>query len=460
MKKSLKYISAAVVAVMLGACQDFVEDLDVDPNSPASADATNTIQGVMLADIVFHEGDVSRTTGMWAGQFTGSDRQYLSTDIYSVTAGTFDDLWATAYVGTITQARLTEATAEAGFNLKLKGVAQILEAHAAGTTTSLWGDIPFREAGQRATFPSPKYDPQAQVYADVQALLDDAIKNLAAGGVIPATQDIFYAGNATKWTALAYSLKARYYLHTKEYAAAKAAAARGISSAANDFVAPHANLSGAQNLYYQFLGNRNGYLTGDNAYAPKLLDPAQKSLIANNRNNAKTDEGARFSYFYEPASTPAAADYELRQGLTATAKEFSDPDASFPLVTYSETQLIIAETSARTGTPVDALAALNRHRAALAVAYPTGKYEPLLLSDIAGGDLLKEILTERYVTLIGQAEAFTDARRTNNIVGIPIKGTGNTTLPQRFLYPQSEVNANANVPNPIPGLFVKTPVNN
>ena len=75
------------------------------------------------------------------------------------------------------------------------------------------------------------------------------------------------------------------------------------------------------------------------------------------------------------------------------------------------------------------------------------------------GTLLREILTERYLTFMGQINAFNDARRTNNALSMPVKSATAPSLPQRFLYPQSEINTNPNVPKPIPGLYEKTPVN-
>ena len=53
---------------------------------------------------------------------------------------------------------------------------------------------------------------------------------------------------------------------------------------------------------------------------------------------------------------------------------------------------------------------------------------------------------------------FHDIRRTKNALGVPIKGTGNTTIPQRFFYPQVEINANDNYPGTV-DLFTPTPVN-
>jgi len=211
-------------------------------------------------------------------------------------------------------------------------------------------------------------------------------------------------------------------------------------------------------IYYFFFGERAGYLSATDAYAPKLLDPKQKGKLAANRNNAKTDETERFNFFYTPAAPTTPTDYSLNEG-----EGFSAPDAGFPLVTYSETQLILAEANLRIGAAnsADALAALNKHRAALTQQFPKGKYDPYTLLDILGGasGLLTEILTEKYVTLIGQIEAFNDARRTKNAIGIPVKGSTAKTLPQRFLYPQSEINTNPNVPNPLPGLYDPTPAN-
>ncbi len=71
---------------------------------------------------------------------------------------------------------------------------------------------------------------------------------------------------------------------------------------------------------------------------------------------------------------------------------------------------------------------------------------------------MKEIIEEKYITLFGQLQPFHDIRRTNNILNVPAKA--GTVIPQRFLYPQSEVDSNPNTPSPLPDLFSKTPVNN
>ena len=459
MKKPFKYTSLLLLGLglSLGSCQDFVDGLDVNPNAPASADAQNMLQGVELADGLIHEGEAARISSMWTAQFTGSNQQYISINRYEVTAGNFDNVWSTIYIDVATQSRIAAARALEEKNQRLAGIFQILEAHTMGTATSLFGDIPFRQVGDRLNFPNPAYDPQSQIYSDLQQQLDAGIANVNGTGGAP--RDLYYQGNPTKWVEAANTLKARYYLHTKQYDLARQAALQGISSTSNDMLIPHKESDGAENFYYQFNSERVSYLTAYGSYAARLLDPARSSQ-ANNRNNAKTNESGRFGYFFTPSFSSTQPDnYELLPN-----SGFSDPAEDFPLITYSETQLILAETYARAGDLNNALTALNNHRAALAVKYSGlgGRYDDYTLADIPGGgtqaNMIREVLTERYVTFIGQVEPYNDARRTDNLIGLPNKGTG-STLPQRFLYSQSEVNTNTNIPRPIPELFAKTEVN-
>jgi hypothetical protein len=60
--------------------------------------------------------------------------------------------------------------------------------------------------------------------------------------------------------------------------------------------------------------------------------------------------------------------------------------------------------------------------------------------------LLREIYEERYIYFIGNYEAFTDYRRTNNIGEIKIKA-GFDGTPQRLIYSQDEINNPANIPS-------------
>jgi hypothetical protein len=68
---------------------------------------------------------------------------------------------------------------------------------------------------------------------------------------------------------------------------------------------------------------------------------------------------------------------------------------------------------------------------------------------------------ERYVTFIGQIEGYNDQRRLfkETDIRVPLPLNFGTQYPQRFLYPQFEIDINTSTPNPIPSLFDPTPVN-
>jgi hypothetical protein len=396
---------------------------------------------------------------MWSGVFHGASNQYQSLQIYTTTSTDYDNAWTSIYQTTLAQLRLVESKSLA--NKQLLGIAQVTEAQMIGTTTALWGDVPYSTAFVADT--NPTYDAQKDVYAATQTLLTTAITNLTAnaGAGATVTADVFYTGNQTQWIAAAHSLKARYYLHVKNYAQAITEAKQGISSTAGDMLMPYPGgvIGTSANPYWDFnVNSRPGYMDAAGAYAPQLL---------RSRITTATNDTARFNYFYTTKHS-AAIDINTDNGAFQSS-------SSFPLITYVETQAILAESLQRTGDAAGALAALNNIRAVDATLYKStgGVYQAYASSDFASGGvanpassglsqsdaLLKEILTEKYLSLIGQMEEFNDVRRTNNLIGVPKATSAATSLPQRLLYPQIELNTNTNTPNPVPSLFTKTPVN-
>jgi len=199
------------------------------------------------------------------------------------------------------------------------------------------------------------------------------------------------------------------------------------------------------NPYFEFIElDRSGYLTAANAHARTRLS---------DRENTKTDESARLAFYYDGSSLNTSDG-----GAFGRASDMM-------LITYVENELIKAEAELLENGDTDAaLTALNAARSANQTFYG-GTYEAYELSDFdAGGiannggsleaSLLEEILEEKYLSTIGNIEGFTDIRRTGNYIGVP--ATSGDNLPNRFLYPQVEVTANANVPTPIPGTFDPT----
>jgi starch-binding outer membrane protein, SusD/RagB family len=499
MKKAIKYTFLVLAVLGLDSCKNLVEDASTDPvniTDPSVVATSKFFSGAQVGLITSYEADVNRLTGMWTGHFSGEDRQYIPLNNYVVAARDFNVEWANIY-GTLAQLNIILERAEQENNPKLRGMAQIMQAMLYGLAADLWGDVPLTEALQFPDITQPKYDSQLEIYAAVQSLLSQGIENLKStvANRVPADADVFFKNDVAQWTRAAYTLKARYYLHTKEYARAIEFSdpTLAIDAPANNMLAPHgSNYQQNFNLFYSFTTyDRPGYMGAD-AYAPRLMDPAE----ANSRNNAKTNEEARLWYFYLPggggnfgeiAYEPnVLADFDW--GNESSANGFFGATTSFPLVTYEENLLIRAEAFAKLSNFTESLAALNTLRAYFDTGdhinpgYTNGdfadywgtdplgnNYDPYVAADFNSGGianpgtetaldaLLREILEERYITLTGQLEVFNDVRRTKNLLGLPV-ASGAASFPQRLLYPQSELNANAsNVPQA--DLYTPTPVN-
>lgn len=460
---------AAAVAVGQFSCKKPVDGFNISPNATTDAPANLLLTGVQVSYASFFEGDMARLAGMWTQQFTGVDRQYIGFHDYTgIGANDFSNAWAQAYRGVYGNALILEEKARVVDNRVLIGISQVMRASLIGAVTALWEDVPFSEAGRIEQFATPKFDKQTEVYANVQKLLDSAITNLTSGvgGVLPASKDIFYGGSAAKWTRAARSFKARYYMHVKDYNNAFTFAQQGINTPADDMLTPHGTVYGQDaNKYWSFVvRDRDSYMRATGARAVRYLT----STDAMYHGNAKTDERARLRYYYTPGANEVA--------LNTTNGAFAQT-AKFPIITFAETKLIEAESALRKASPdfAAALAALNAHRAALVPALSAFssfglKYDAYTAADFAPGGianpgtatanqaLLQEVIIEKYLSLIGQIEAFNDLRRTNNAIGLtPVSGT---QLPQRYYYPQSEINANPNTPKQQQSdIFKKTAVN-
>jgi starch-binding outer membrane protein, SusD/RagB family len=421
MKNSFKIISAAVVLGALVGCHDYLTggDLTNDPNRPVSATNGQLLVGIQANIFGILGGDPARSTGIFAQQFTGGQSQYLSNiQSYQITEDNTNGLYASLYGGGgLVDIRKLEAGAIAAQDTAFLGVAQVYEGLLMGTGADLFGDIVYSEA--LTGKPDPVLDPQLSVYDAIQTLLSQAIVNLQKTGGTnfgPGASDLVYGGDASRFIALAHTLKARYYMHTGEvrpaaYASALAEAKLGIQSDVDNYNGAFFDASGQQNLWYQFviIAGRSGYVI-PNANFVNLLE---------SRNDPR-----RFTYF-------DAAGTDLSDARLA-------PDFNQPFVTYDENTLIWAEAAYRTGDQVTALQKLNEERT----------HNGLPTEVVAGNALLTEILTEEYIVdfQLGQ-EAFNLYNRTcfPNLVPTGVAGG---PIPGRFYYDASERQTDKNIPEP------------
>jgi len=464
MKKHIrKFIFTAILLSFVG-CDQYL-DINEDPNVAVDVPSELLIKGMQLADVQIQNGHLMRISQFWTGQMRGIANLYARINDYNISPEETNSEWGFMYHGIMTQNKIIQENSEDEF---IKGVANIIEAHALGSMASMFGDIPYSEVG---LVEDAAFDSQASVFTAAQTLLSTAITQLSG---VPSTRklsdDILLGGNAAAWTQVANTLKARYYLMTRQYGEAFSSAQSGISSATNSMrfaraFSSYGSTNENSSLYYLILtGSRAGDLTSTGSFLQNLLNPANTS----SRNNAKTDESRRRDYLFLDQS-----------GINAN--RLSWKSATMPMVTYEENLLILAETGLRTVGFNEGLTHLNNLRAYLSTSGAfagdpglTKLYTSYVAADFASGGmentdsktpekaLLREIIEEKYVSTFGTLVTFDDARRirkTDSDIAMPLPINSGSQYPERFLIAQDEINGNSNAPSPIPDLFTPTPVN-
>lgn len=475
MKNIYKLLLLSLTLLAVVSCEEINEGVNENPNDILVGDVEERLflTGGMLANVQVQSGHLNRIGAMYTGQLIGYSSLYSNIYGMSLSSAEANGTWNALYVGVLTNMKHIIGNSN---NDLLRGIAMIVEAHAFGTAASLFGGLPYNQAGDQEQFPNPEFDTQVEVYTAAIARLDEAISTLnsASAGSIP--EDIYFGGDKAKWIAAANTLKARFHLHQKNYPQALAAAQNGISSAEGDMkYIPRDQPQDSWNLFFTILeGSRGGDLGNNDgssqSYLIHLLDPAN---AATSRNNAKTDETARHGYMTINPESGSAND-----GIISKLEPQN-------LVTYFENKLIIAEAAARAGSAADGLPHLNDVRAWLnsggnlnsnydGMSY---RYDSYVLADFDAGGIentdnvdsktafLREVIEERYVSGFGMHMPYNDARRlrkTDGAYAVPFVMVGReneTRRSERMPYATIELNSNSSAPSEDPGIFTKTQVN-
>lgn len=442
----VKTLVVAGAAVAATACSDFLsgDKLDSDPNRPTSAEAAQLFTAVQVNSYYILNGHAARVLAMWMQQMAGTDRQYRGYDQYSITEGLFGE-YSSAYTGggLIDMRAIQSEAAESG-NRILGGITKVWEALVMGFVADMYGDASYSQAVNGDEFPQPVLDPQAQIYAALQTLLDGAIADLQSGQGAVGNLDLSFSGNANAWIGVANTLKARLYLHTAEinpsaYQQALSAlctgttlatCTKGIQSSAGDLKQYHSSASGEENIWWQFIArDRDSYMRPG-----KFLVDLMKS-----RNDPRLPE------YFEPAGNGQFGGAAPGEGLNTSIHSNLgptrlDPDYDQPIITYQETLAIIAESAYRTNNLALARQALD----ALLATYGGSAVG----AGLSGTALLTRILEEKYIALFQSYEVYNDWKRTCYPNLTPANQSAGGNIPARFTYPVAERSSNPdNIPD-------------
>jgi hypothetical protein len=419
----------------LSGCSDFLsaDRATNEPNLPTVASRDQLFVGAQANIMAQQEGPIPMIACQWMQQCAGVNGRFVQQqDNYSVNAGTFDLPFSEVYsAGGLVSLRAVQQIAEDEGDQVYVGIAQVLEALLIGTAADVWGDLPYSQALTDAE--NTPFDEQMQIYAALQTLLDEAITNIAGAGPGPGPADLFFGSSSlatqkAQWTQVARTLKARFHLHTAEvqgnaaYTAARTAALLGISSPANDLRTTHSAATSERNMWVQF---QNTSFGPDLVAGKRLVD----LMLA--QNDPRIDEyfaenelGGYGGFDVTTGTTPGEQVSPLL-GEVRAASDFRQP-----IVTWEETQLIVAEASLALSDAVTAQTALNAVRAA------HGK--PVIPAT------LQSIIEEKYISMFQTIEVWNDWKRTCFPRLIPASGA--SAIPGRIYYGQTEEQTNSSTP--------------
>jgi hypothetical protein len=365
--------------------------------------------------------------------------------------------------------------------------------------TDTYGDIPFSQALQAAQgITTPQYDKQQDIYPSMLTQLDTAIGTLDAAGT-KASGDLLYGGDVAQWKKLGYSLMVRIAMRmtkvnltlAKTYTEKAAAAGTMASYADNALVRGDIAFGDTQNAttnallttddfrevkwsktLIDYLRTTNDPRLGAVAEIPQMgaANNANQALTGNNTPSAQ--RGLPNGYdqtggTYDISNSP---NYPGPSGVTgdfAPLGYYSRPrlavyiqrNAPNFLLTYAETELLLAEAATR-GWSVGANAAThyaNGVRGAMlslsqmnsAATIDQGTIDAYVLANPLGATNQLKQINEQYwleaSTTFNFIEGWFNWRRSGFPVLTPVVYPGNVTggtIPRRLIYPNTEVSNN------------------
>jgi hypothetical protein len=427
-------------------CKKFI-DVNKDPNNPTTVQESLILAPIelQLSSNIYGGSGVACTAQEYL-QVMALNQPAPNSGTYLMYNVDMDGDWTNIYVKVLNSLVNLNKLATADGKTNYSAISKILTAYTLGTTTDLWGDIPYTKAFSGTDNLTPSYDSQQSIYAQIQSLLDAGIADIKKNGAVtPSGDDYYYNGDMTKWTKLAYTLKARYYMHlTKAPGSTAAAQAQlaltalqsGMASNDDDMKMPYNNAAGNENPWQQnflststfVLGDTfvNGLVARNDPRLTKMVAPATQTGLYTGRQNGLTQIGSLEAY-----SIPT--DFYAGMG----AYDY--------MVNYSEALFLKAEATLIVSGYSSAIpfyqAGVQSHMTKLGVA--TADANAYLASRaLTSSNATQLIMEEKQIADFLSLENYSDWRRTGYPVLKTVINPSVASIPRRVLYPQVEITSN------------------
>lgn len=483
MKKIVSLFFISISCMLVTSCDEGFDELNINKTAATAINPVFTLNnatintsiqsGVVAYEVGIVQQMVSPNSGVLAGaNFNQDNREGTMTN------------WQRYYRNVIRNTKdVIASTKDTPARSNLYNMARILQAYAFMVLTDTYGEIPYSEAGKGYSdqIVLPKYETQQAIYTDIIKELSEAAAALDAAKTIE-TADVLYGGDVSKWKKLSYSLllRAGMRLSKVDAATAQSTVAKAVqggvfaSNADNCFIKHDAN-------YVNGIGQMLNATEANNFFmgAPfvdflqKNNDPRLKSIAiryvgalsgsdmvpAKGNTDPAVQIGMPFGYDNGSIKAPVTAAklasfYDYTQVDRTRLVKTTSP---MFLVTYSQTQLLLAEAAQRGWTSGSAEDYYNKgvraHMEQMALYDANSAIAPdaitayLTAHPYVAVNALEQINTQYWVSsFLNGPEAFANFRRSgfpkltpNPFPGKSIKGD----FIRRLTYPNSEISVNS-----------------
>jgi hypothetical protein len=495
-------ICVLIVALIGGGCSKNYLDVNNNPNAPttgaslliftnAEAQTAATINGTD-----FFNADYFMCYKSLIYLFYNISRNnYTSND--------FTGVWSDCYHN-LQDYGVVKTSARISGEPFLVAAAQTMEALNFQMLVDAYNDVPYSQALQLSEgITNPVYDAGQTVYNGCLSKLDSAITLFesdsvqGAGAYNPGSADIIFQGNATSWIRLANTLKLRILLHEINLSSQAGTIQTEAAKIAAD---PNGCLGAGQTAFVN-----PGYATDQSGHLSPLWSARGYNInggVANLQQRANTYFITKLAGLHDPrtpffyCSTTTGQVEGNPTGLPTNSSStyigsgvgpspatpnpppygisgpslygiLQSPTQPAILVSSWESLFLQAEAAHRGLLPggdaaaqkyyeqaiTDNFSYLNVYTNGLVTGSP-GSFATAYYSQAianagwnASPDKLQAIITQKYISLCltNVEEAWTDFRRTGIPSDLAISNDPAVLYPRvmRFIYPQSEYNANA-----------------
>ena len=218
--KTFLYVCTGLGTLVLptGCSEDKMDEINQDINHPTSVNTSFLITEVeMSTAFSVTGGDYSAFLSVIMEHEGGTVEQLYEADhrlFQMEDASNWGNCWGYIYNNLNACQDVINACSAEGVeanNHVNRGIARTMMAYNLAFLTDMHGDVPWSEALNFREFMTPNLDKQEAIYQDVMKLLDEALNDLAQGNATTlGAADLYYKGDAAKWTKAVYALKARY----------------------------------------------------------------------------------------------------------------------------------------------------------------------------------------------------------------------------------------------------------